>query len=271
MHRTKEWPLPEFATFSAERAVQRNRHGNVLRLPFLAPSLPVGEPPAQELFLARAESHLLRTFKRILDIVASLLGLGIFALVLPIIGLMIKLDSPGPVFYVQNRVGINRRRRRQGARDQLDRRKVLRPGRPFKIWKLRTMRADAEMNGPQWAAKGDTRVTRVGRVLRRTRLDEVPQFINVLRGDMSLIGPRPERLCFIHKLEKQVPHYRDRLLVLPGITGLAQVVNGYDDSLESVLRKVDLDRQYIRSCSLLMDLRIILKTIKVVLTGEGAN
>ncbi len=271
MHRTKEWPLPEFAAVSAERAVQRNRHGNVLRLPFLAPSLPVGEPPAQELFLARVESRFLRTFKRTVDIAASLVGLGLFALVLPIVALLIKLDSPGPVFYVQNRIGINRRRRRQGPRDVLDRRKVLRPGRPFKIWKLRTMRADAETNGPQWAAKDDKRVTRVGRVLRRTRLDEVPQFINVLKGDMSLIGPRPERLCFIHKLEKQVPHYRDRLLVLPGITGLAQVVNGYDDSLESVLRKVDLDRQYIRSCSLMMDLRIIVKTFKVVLTGEGAN
>jgi lipopolysaccharide/colanic/teichoic acid biosynthesis glycosyltransferase len=110
----------------------------------------------------------------------------------------------------------------------------------------------------------------VGRFLRQTRLDEVPQFLNVLRGEMSLIGPRPERLCFIHKLEKEVPNYRDRLLVLPGITGLAQVINGYDDSTESVRRKVELDRQYIRSLSLWADVRIIAHTVRVVLTGEGA-
>ena len=116
----------------------------------------------------------------------------------------------------------------------------------------------------------DSRVTQVGRFLRKTRLDEVPQFINVLRGEMSLIGPRPERLCFIRQLEKEVPHYLDRLLVLPGITGLAQVLNGYDDGSESVKRKVALDRHYIRRSGVAIDMKIVLSTIKVVITGEGA-
>ncbi len=270
MHRTKERPLQELLA-SSSGAVEGAEDGNVLRLPYLAPAPAAAIAPSLDEFLRRADSHWRRQLKRSLDLLAAIVGLSAFAALLPLVALLIRLDSPGPVFYVQTRIGINRRRRRLGRRGTVDRRKVLRPGRPFRIWKLRTMRTDAETNGPQWAAREDDRITRVGRVLRRTRLDEVPQFINVLRGDMSLIGPRPERLCFIHKLEKEVPHYRDRLLVLPGITGLAQVVNGYDDSLDSVLRKVELDRQYIRSCSTVLDLRIVLRTIKVVITGEGAN
>jgi lipopolysaccharide/colanic/teichoic acid biosynthesis glycosyltransferase len=132
------------------------------------------------------------------------------------------------------------------------------------------MRTDAEKNGPQWAARNDSRVTKVGRFLRKTRLDEVPQFVNVLRGEMSLIGPRPERLCFIRQLEKEIPNYWERLLVQPGITGLAQVLNGYDTSTNSARRKVRLDRVYIRKSGAKTDLRILLSTIKVVITGDGA-
>ncbi len=205
------------------------------------------------------------------DIVISLLALTVFGLLLPFIMVAIKLDSPGPVFYRQERIGINRRRRRDGALSGRDARKVLRPGRPFHILKLRTMRVDAEDAGPRWASINDDRITRMGRFLRKTRLDEVPQFWNVLRGQMSLIGPRPERLCFIRQLEKVIPNYRDRLLVLPGITGLAQVINGYDIDAESVRRKVELDRSYIRHYGPLTDARILLSTVKVVIKGEGAH
>jgi lipopolysaccharide/colanic/teichoic acid biosynthesis glycosyltransferase len=205
------------------------------------------------------------------DIVISLLALAVLGLLLPFIAVAIKLDSPGPVFYRQERIGLNRRRRRQGPRSGRDARKVLRPGRPFHILKLRTMRMDAEQAGPRWASVDDDRVTRVGRFLRKTRLDEVPQFWNVLRGQMSLIGPRPERLCFIRQLEKVIPNYRDRLIVLPGITGLAQVINGYDTDADSVRRKVELDRSYIRHYGPVTDMRILLSTVKVVIKGEGAH
>ncbi len=211
-----------------------------------------------------------RLAKRMFDVVVSAAGLLAFGLLLPFLALAIKLDSPGGVFYSQERVGLNRRRRQRSPHGQ-DRRKVVQPGRPFRIHKLRTMRNDAEASGPQWATAGDARITRVGRFLRKTRLDELPQFWNVLRGDMSLIGPRPERLCFISELEHEVPHYHERLLVKPGLTGLAQVRNGYDDSLDSVRRKVELDRQYIQRCGPLTEAGILLRTVRVVLKGEGAH
>ncbi len=208
--------------------------------------------------------------KRGFDILVSLLALGAFGLILPLLALIIKLDSPGPVFFAQERVGLNRRRRRTTF-DGQERRQILQPGRPFIVYKLRTMGTDAEASGPQWATKNDVRITRVGRFLRKTRLDEVPQFLNVLRGDMSVIGPRPERLVFVRKLEKTIPNYHDRLLVLPGITGLAQVINGYDEDLESVRRKVELDREYIKRAGFLQDGRILMSTVGVVLKGEGAR
>ena len=207
--------------------------------------------------------------KRAFEVVAALLALTCFGLMLPLLAVAIKLDSPGPVFYSQERIGINRRRRRESTgRNQ---RKVLRPGRPFRIHKLRTMRTNAETNGPQWAQQNDARITRVGKFLRKTRLDEVPQFVNVLRGEMSLIGPRPERLCFVREFERDIPGYLDRLLVMPGITGLAQVISGYDSDTDSVRRKVDLDRQFISEYGLKQDLRILASTVRVVLKGEGAH
>lgn len=224
---------------------------------------------AAEHLAAKLPGRLYNGAKRAFDMVAATIGLTVFAILLPVLALIIKLDSPGSIFYSQERVGINRRRNRQmhaGA----DRRKVMYPGRPFRIHKLRTMRNDAEASGPQWASSGDARITRVGRFLRKTRLDELPQLWNVLRGDMSLIGPRPERLFFIRQLEKEVPHYHDRLLIKPGLTGLAQVRNGYDDSLDSVKRKVEFDRDYIRRCGPLTDAGILLETVRVVIKGEGA-
>ena len=210
--------------------------------------------------------------KRVMDVLISLVSLLVFAAVLPLVALAIKLDSRGPVFFRQTRIGIDRRRRRVSECATCpERRRIVYPGRPFAIYKLRTMRIDAEADGPRWATEGDRRITRVGRLLRKTRLDEFPQFMNVLRGEMSVIGPRPERLCFIRQLEKDVSSYHERLVVLPGITGLAQVVNGYDTDLESVRRKVALDRQYIRNISLKTDVRILLMTCRVIVAGHGAH
>ncbi len=209
--------------------------------------------------------------KRVVDCAIALSSLAVFGILLPLIALAIKLDSRGPVFYVQARVGLNRRRGSQHPPAGDNRRKILQPGRPFRLYKLRTMVVDAEAEGPRWATRHDERVTRVGRFLRRSRLDEFPQFLNVLRGEMSVIGPRPERLCFIRKLEPVVDRYHDRLLVVPGITGLAQIVNGYDTDVESVRRKVSLDRMYIQHVGPGLETAIFLHTFRVVFFGRGAR
>lgn len=208
--------------------------------------------------------------RRASDIAVAVLALSLFAALMPIIALAIVVDSRGPVFYSQTRIGRNLRRRNAGHAG-CERRKVIYPGRPFRIWKLRSMRTDAERNGPQLAQAGDARITRVGHFLRQTRLDEVPQFWNVLKGEMTLIGPRPERLCFVRQYEATVPGYLARLDALPGITGLAQVNNGYDEDLRSIQRKLRLDTFYITRASWMLDLRILLSTVRVVLTGEGAR
>lgn len=226
--------------------------------------------------------------KRVLDILTSIVALALFCLVLPLIALAIRLDSRGPVFYSQVRVGINRRSRdrRQSSRstgeerarqeDRRDRsraqeqRRVVAEGRPFTIYKLRTMYVNSESDGIRWAQKNDKRITRVGGFLRLTRLDEFPQFYNVLKGDMSVIGPRPERPPFITMLRGEVPGYLDRLRFKPGITGLAQIENGYDESIDSVHRKVQLDLEYMSNFSLKNDLKILVRTVRVVFTGEGA-
>ncbi len=232
--------------------------------------MPTEHEPRHSDLMENLPGTVFRGIKRVFDIGVAVVGLFLFALILPVLALVIKLDSPGPVFYSQERVGINRRRRRVGSGDS-ERRKVLQPGRPFTIYKLRTMCKNAEANGPQWAKDGDVRVTRIGRFMRRTRLDELPQMWNVLTGDMSFVGPRPERLCFIRQLENDVPHYHDRLLVKPGLTGLAQVRNGYDETLEGVCRKVEFDRKYIRRSGPLTEAGILLETVRVVIKGEGAR
>jgi lipopolysaccharide/colanic/teichoic acid biosynthesis glycosyltransferase len=210
--------------------------------------------------------------RRVADVVLSAAGILVLTPVMLAVAAAVKMDSPGPVLYTQDRVGINRRRRerRRDGRGVSSRRVVLHAGRPFRIYKFRTMRTDAEAAGPQWASQRDPRITRVGRVLRKARLDEIPQFINVLRGDMTLIGPRPERPFFVELLQGEVPHYSKRLLVKPGITGMAQVHHKYDDSVESVRTKVRWDLRYIRQRGPKSDFAILLRTIRTVLTGEGA-
>jgi polysaccharide deacetylase family protein (PEP-CTERM system associated) len=199
--------------------------------------------------------------KRLIDFLAGSAGMLIMALVHPVIVLLIKGESRGPVLYSQERVGMNRRASRPhaGPPGGVERRKSDMGGKPFKIWKYRTMRVDAEAAGPQLAKKGlDPRVTRVGKWLRALHIDEIPQFLNVIRGEMSLIGPRPERPHFTRQYTATLPHYSDRTRhIRPGLTGLAQVLLGYDDSLESVVRKTHFDMSYRASfCSLVSWLKM---------------
>lgn len=228
--------------------------------------------------LKKINGGLSRMIKRIIDITGAIVGLILtlpFFIFLPI---LIKLDSPGPVFYFQTRVGHNRRRstRREAGVSSLgrtgrDRRRHDVKGQMFPVIKFRTMVADAEKKcGPVWAINNDPRITRLGAFLRKTRLDEIPQYFNVLRGQMSLVGPRPERPVFVEELSSQVENYEMRLEVKPGITGLAQIESGYDSSVSSVARKVHYDLEYIRNWSFLQDIKIMLKTVVVVVTGKGA-
>jgi len=220
-----------------------------------------------------------RFLKKALDFSGAILGL-IFALPFFIlVPILIRLTSRGPVFYMQDRIGIDRRRRSRriyrtniGDDSRLrERRRINNYGRPFKVIKFRTMVHDAEKkSGPVWATSNDSRITSLGYFMRKTRIDEIPQFINILKGDMSLVGPRPERLFFIKDLSDKIPSYRARLRVKPGITGMAQVNKGYDSSLESVVDKVEQDVKYIRNWSIYSDLKILMKTVMVVITGKGA-
>jgi exopolysaccharide biosynthesis polyprenyl glycosylphosphotransferase len=187
--------------------------------------------------------------KRVTDIVAGLLGMLLLALLVPVIALLVRLDDGGPVFFRQERVG--------------------RGGRPFLIWKFRTMRVDAEADGPVWASPDDRRTTRLGRVLRRSRLDEIPQFLNVLKGEMALVGPRPERPEFIRMLERAVPFYDRRHLMRPGITGWATVRFGYGDSVGDKWRSHEYDLYYLKHRSPLLDLEILVRTAVVMLLRKG--
>jgi len=186
--------------------------------------------------------------KRLIDFLAGSFGMLIMALIHPIIAFLIRSESKGPVLYSQERVGMNRRSGRPGGSPPggIERRQSNIGGKPFKIWKYRTMRVDAEAAGPQLAKKGlDPRVTRIGKWLRALHIDEIPQFLNVIRGEMSLIGPRPERPHFTRQYTATLPHYSDRTRhIRPGLTGLSQVLLGYDDSLESVVRKTHFDMSY---------------------------
>ena len=200
----------------------------------------------------REDSHfdLYPALKRLIDIVLSVIGLAGFAVLLPLIALAMRIDSPGPIFYTQERVG--------------------KAGRVFRVIKVRSMIPDAEKHtGPLWSSANDPRVTRVGRFLRRTRLDEVPQLLNVLRGEMSLVGPRPERPEFVELLACDIPFYRTRLVVKPGLTGWAQVRYRYGSTKDDALVKLQYDLYYIRHQSLVLDIVILFRTIGSVLALRG--
>jgi lipopolysaccharide/colanic/teichoic acid biosynthesis glycosyltransferase len=203
---------------------------------------------------------------RALNVVVAVIGLVLTLPVWLLIAAAIKLTSRGPVFYTQTRVGLDTRR--IGERPDSRRRHDI-GGRPFTIYKFRTMTVDAERHGAQWATANDQRVTSIGRFLRSCRLDELPQLLNVLKGEMNIVGPRPERPQLFAELREQIPHYSLRQRVPPGITGHAQVHLQYDTSVEDVKRKVAHDLEYIARRSLWEDLKIMLKTIPVMLFRKG--
>lgn len=216
--------------------------------------------------------HRYSVTKRVFDIIGSILCLSLSFPLMLLVALLIKLDSPGPVFYKQVRVGMNRRKQRIGSLQSRERRGVRHFGRPFTIYKFRTMCVDAESkSGPVWAKKDDNRVTRIGRVLRKTRIDELPQFINVLKGDMCIIGPRPERPVFINQLNDILPNYAGRLQIRPGITGLAQVRYQYAASIEDAKKKLRYDLVYVRKMCFTLDMDILFNTFNVVLLAKGAR
>lgn len=187
-------------------------------------------------------------FSRILDILLSLLGLTIGIPLIMIFGMLVKLEDGGPIIYKQERLGKD--------------------GKIFNLYKIRSMRIDAEKFGVQWAQNNDPRVLKVGRFIRKTRIDEIPQLFNILKGDMHIVGPRPERPMFTMQFNEEIEGFVNRLSVKPGLTGLAQVNGGYEMTPEE---KLEWDVKYIKNRSNLLDIEIILKTIKIILTGYGAR
>ncbi|MDD3814933.1 MAG: sugar transferase [Desulfocapsaceae bacterium] len=188
--------------------------------------------------------------KRLADIAASCIGLCLALPLFPFVALLIKVDSRGPVFYSQQRMG--------------------RGSKPFRVWKLRTMVDGADHNNVHWTTDHDDRITRVGRFIRKTRLDEVPQLLNIFKGEMSLIGPRPEALSLVEMYTKEIAYYSERHMVTPGITGWAQINYPYGNSIKDTRQKLMYDFYYIKNRSIVLDLMIFLRTIRIVLTGKGA-
>lgn len=206
---------------------------------------------SENIFGELLPSPMYSALKRLIDTVTVLAAAPLWVPVMLITGVFIKLESKGPMFFTQERVG-------QGSKD-------------FKVYKLRSMCKDSEKDGAQFAQANDMRITRVGKFIRKTRLDEIPQFINVLKGDMSIIGPRPEQRVFVDKFSVEIPFYAYRHVVKPGITGWAQVVHGYAADADDTRIKIEHDFYYIKHFSLWLDILIVVKTIKTVLTGFGAR
>lgn len=196
-------------------------------------------------------SRFYRHARRLADVLLATVGLVLSAPLMALTAVAVKLDSRGPVFYSQERVGKG--------------------NRPFRIIKFRSMRTDAEANGAVWAGEGDDRVTRVGRIIRKLRIDELPQFVNVLRGEMTFIGPRPERPVFVDMLEREIKYYKQRHLVKPGLTGWAQVRYRYGASVDDAREKFQYDLYYIKNQSPLLDAIILFETIRICLFGRGAR
>jgi len=196
------------------------------------------------------ENNLYLAFGRILDLFFSIVGIVLLVLLMPLILFFNLFGNKGKLFYIQKRVGKS--------------------GKYFNIIKFRSMVSNAEKNGAEWSKKGDVRITPFGRILRKTRLDEVPQFINVLKGEMSLIGPRPERPKFVTKLEQELPYYALRHVIKPGLTGWAQVMHPYARTVKDQHEKLLFDLYYIKERNLLLDLKIVIKTISTILFFRGA-
>lgn len=207
-------------------------------------------------------------FNRVMNLVIASVALALAAPVMIVFAVLIKLTSPGPIFYSQARIGINRRRTTDGAA-VYDRRARDLGGRPFLIYKFRSMHANAERpNGAVWAKKGDSRITPVGRVMRKYRIDELPQLINVIQDDMNIVGPRPERPSIFSRLCDDIAEYPLRQRAMPGITGWAQVNHSYDTSVDDVRAKVRYDLEYLQRQGMAEDLKIMAKTVPVVIFGK---
>lgn len=208
--------------------------------------------PSWLIFSSRGRQARISAFLRaLLHRGAALVGAILSLPIAVLTAIAIKLDSPGPIFYRQERVGKN--------------------GRIFTLIKFRSMRVDAEKDGPVWAKEKDDRTTRVGRIIRKTRIDEIPQFWNILKGDMNFVGPRPERPHFVKQLAEEIPFYEQRHLVAPGLTGWAQIKYPYGSSIEDARQKLQYDLYYIKNQSLAFDALIIFETVKIILFGRGAR
>jgi sugar transferase (PEP-CTERM system associated) len=208
--------------------------------------------PSWLIFSGRGrQARIAGLFRNVMHRLVALIG-GILSLPIAIVtAILIKIESPGPVLYRQERVGKN--------------------GRPFVLMKFRSMGMDAEKEGPVWASSGDDRATRVGRVIRKIRVDEIPQFWNILRGEMSFVGPRPERPHFVSQLAEEIPYYEQRHLIAPGLTGWAQIKYPYGASIEDARQKLQYDLYYIKNQSLVLDAIILFETIKIIMFGRGAH
>jgi sugar transferase (PEP-CTERM system associated) len=190
--------------------------------------------------------------KRVLDLAAGAIGLAVSMPIMILVALVVRFESKGPIIFRQTRVG--------------------RMGKCFEVLKFRSMNVDAEKaTGAQWASENDPRITRIGRFLRKYRLDELPQFVNVIRGEMSFVGPRPERPCFVEELRKTIPYYDERHSVRPGLTGWAQVQYAYGSSIEDAFNKLEYDLFYLQNMSVMFDCAIVFKTCRIVLGGLGAR
>jgi len=215
-----------------------------------------------------AESSTPEWLRRSVNFILALIALIVLLPVMLLIAVLVRLTSRGPVLYTQVRVGLDRRTNPRSSQNHRRERNL--GGQPFTIYKFRTMRVDAEhQSGAVWAQQGDPRVTSIGRLLRQYRLDELPQLINVLRGEMNIVGPRPERPTIFAELREHIAEYPLRQRARPGITGLAQINHHYDRSLEDVRTKVHYDLEYIRRQSVGEDFRIMLKTVPVILLRRG--
>ncbi len=234
------------------------------RAPFVPPEIsrPAETPTSTEASVDLAAA-------RALNVAVAALGVLLTAPVMLVLAILIKLTSRGPVFYTQTRIGLCTRR--VNGRPTTDRRRVKDfGGRPFTIYKFRTMRVDAEAGvGAVWASQDDPRVTALGKILRQYRLDELPQLFNVLKGDMNVVGPRPERPAIFAKLREEIPDYHRRQHTLPGITGHAQINQEYDTSVESVRTKLAFDLEYLERRGFWEDLKIMLRTFPVVFLRRG--
>jgi lipopolysaccharide/colanic/teichoic acid biosynthesis glycosyltransferase len=227
---------------------------------------PLSQAPRSQLADLRPRSE---KVDRLVNVVIASLGLVLAAPLMLIFAALVKLTSTGPIFYSQARVGLDRRRD-SATRTTYDRRTRDLGGRPFMIFKLRTMRTDAEKpNGAVWATRGDPRVTAVGRVMRKYRIDELPQLINVLRGEMNIVGPRPERPSIFSRLCDDITEYPLRQRARPGITGWAQVNHSYDTSIDDVRLKVRYDLEYLQRQGVAEDFMIMARTVPIMIFRKG--